>query len=140
MKFLILISIICSLTAFSKEPPELPANLVQVKSGAYWNEGKKEGFVRFSLFQKGFEHVRHQVVIEWIESPSSPNAELTVISRVVVKDIPDVWSVGEAVFSKIKEKNFISFGATNTYLLDKNIRYSIELTAVGKIKITSKEP
>ena len=128
-----------SLTIFAEDNPKLPANLVQVKSGASWEKGEKEGFVRFCAFERGFDHVRHKMLIEWIQVPSSPEGELAVVSRVVVKEIPDIWSIGEAKFSQKDEKYFIRFSATNTYLLDEHVDYSIQLLDVGKVKVTVKK-
>jgi len=105
-------------TAFADEqPPQIPPDLVQVKSGGQWEEAGKNGFVRFSAFERGFEHVRHQVVIEWIHVPDSPNEKLAVAS-IVSKDIPDVWAIAEATFVVKDGKISIHFDATNTYLTE----------------------
>ncbi len=137
MKLLIpTLLLITRLIVFAEEePPKLPPDLDQVKTGAYWEEGEKRGFVRFVTFVRGFENIRHKIVIEWTHTPVDPNKGLSVLSRVVVKDIPDVWSVGEATFLHKDKKQFIDFSAANSYTM-KEAKFTIELLGVGKIAVT----
>jgi hypothetical protein len=123
-------------------PAELPANLVQVVSGGDWKDGEKHGFVRFSTFEYGFDHLSQQIVVEWIQHPTDPNERASVVSRMVVKEDPlasPIWSFGQASF-RIKEgKTSIKFEATNTREQDKRAKFSIEILGLGKVKITQGE-
>ncbi len=132
---ILLLCLIFSQLVYADEPPQLPPNLDQVKTGAYWEEGEKSGFVRFCSFERGFEHVRHQIVIEWTLSPADHDDEISVLTRKVVKEIPDRWSVGEARFVQKGKKQFIEFSATHTYSY-KEADFSIEILGVGKIAVT----
>lgn len=133
-----LIVLVFLLPVHGDEPPKLPPNLDQVRTGAYWEEGEKRGFVRFCSFERGFEHVRHQIVIEWTLGPTDHDDEISVLSRMVVKEIPDVWSVGEARFVEKGKKQFIEFSATHTYTY-KEADFSIEILGVGKIAVAKKD-
>ena len=98
------------------------------------------GPVRHKLVQqKNFAtpvqtHVRHQIVIEWTLSPTDHDDEISVLTRKVVKEIPDRWSVGEARFVKKGKKQFIEFSATHTYSY-READFSIEILGVGKIAV-----
>jgi hypothetical protein len=125
--------------AFADDPPLIPENLVQVKSGGHWRDGDREGFVRFSAFERGFDNVRHQVVIEWIQSPTSSKDKPNVVSRVVIDEIPDIWSIGEATFVVEDGNISISLEATNSYMPDKNTKITLKIQGLDKVEVSGTE-
>lgn len=125
--------------AYACDPPDIPADLVQVKTEGQWQDGDTKGFLRFSAFERGFDNVRHQVVIEWIQVPASANDKPRVVSRLTINDIPDAWSVGDATIALKEGRTFIHFEATNSYLPEKHAKFSIDIQGVGKAKVTAIE-
>ena len=129
-----IIGLMSVLVVSGEDLPQLPPDLVQVKTAAYWKDGNKDGFVRICSFQRGFEHVHNVVVIEWITTPSDPNEKLSVLSKVIVEDMK-MYSVGDAEFVRDGNKQFIRLSATHTDSHDQ-VLFSIELLGVGKIAVT----
>lgn len=126
-------------TLAMEEPAQIPLDVDNVVSGGWWKEGDKEGYLRFCAFQRGHEHVSHQVVIEWVEETGNPEEKNSIVSRLVVKDIPEVWSIGDATFVRKDDKTFIQFDGTHSYAPYKEAKFSIEIEGVGKAKVTITE-
>jgi len=61
--------------------PPLDLSISQVWSGGFWKEGTAEGYFRFVVTSKGFEHLSNQLYIEWIEFGDAPGA-----ARIVARE------------------------------------------------------
>jgi hypothetical protein len=51
----------------SKATETVPLSVETVETFGFWSEGKAEGSYRLVLLQKGYEHLSHRLIIQWIE-------------------------------------------------------------------------
>jgi hypothetical protein len=136
MKNILLLLIWSFVIAQANETVDIPPNLVQVKTGGQWKNGDKEGYIRFSTFEHGFENVYHRIVIEWIQSPRSQKDNLSVSARMVVTDFFDVWSIGDAGIFINDGVTYIKFQGTNSYIPEENANFTLRIIELGKTELT----
>jgi hypothetical protein len=63
----------------------VPADVENVVSGGYWENGGESGRYRVVVLNSGFEHVTSRVVVEWLREPRAPNAVADVVASVEPK-------------------------------------------------------
>ncbi|VAX14143.1 hypothetical protein MNBD_GAMMA24-690, partial [hydrothermal vent metagenome] len=65
--------------------PYLPLDLsiAQVRSAGFWQQGVAQGYFRFVVTSRGFEHLSNQLYIEWIEIDDAPG-QARIVARVPV--------------------------------------------------------
>lgn len=52
--------------------PKIDPEIVSVRSGGAWVDTKSEGFYRFIVTRRGFDHVSNQLFVQWIVPGMGP--------------------------------------------------------------------
>lgn len=85
VKILILFIFCLSVSAENKHY-DLDANIDSIISFGNWAQDTQEGNYRFILYQRGFEHVRGELRLQWLKWKQDKNGVYT--EKVVTSEVP----------------------------------------------------
>jgi|GEM_PF-2993448 len=109
--------------------PQIPPNVVEVKSFGYWQNKNEdeEGNYRLVVFREGYEHIKNFAFIESIKSDSG---ESKVVESFAINEInePAVFVISETEYYRKENKDYIKFYLIYTYSLNENHELELQLS------------
>ncbi len=118
--------------------PPLGLSIAQVWSGGFWKEDGAEGYLRFVVTVRGFEHLSNQLYIEWIEFGDAPGeARIVAVRPVSALNDPAVLVFGIPVCTNMPACKTIELETTHTYTQQSGL-VRIRLKGVGVYDILSR--
>ena len=96
--------------------PEVPAEVVEVRSFGTWEAAEQSGHYRLVVTRSGFEHVTGEVYLEWIaETEEGP-------VRVEATSVTEVNEAGTfAVGIEVVERDEVTVRLTNAYTQESSL-------------------
>jgi hypothetical protein len=119
----------------AQEPAPVPAELVSVVSGGFWEDGGECGFYRVRVYREGWEHVYSVVFLDWIRE--DPDSEMSVLAASTgVGEIADeaVWALATPEMEFQGDAAVIGIEGTHTYT-GESAFFRVTMTAPGQYEV-----
>jgi hypothetical protein len=101
----------------ANEPSALGPAIVHVVSGGAWSDETTSGEWRAVVRNRGFEHVRSRLTIEWLAADPDSQVTRVVRSRRVTEFEREPWSLGPPKFLRDRQGWVLVIEGTNPYTL-----------------------
>jgi hypothetical protein len=101
----------------TNEPSALDPAIAHVVSGGAWTDDSTSGEWRAVVRNRGFEHVRSRLTIDWLAADPDSQVTRVVRSRRVTEFEREPWSLGPPKFRRDRQGWWLLIEGTNPYTL-----------------------